>query len=353
MWILALRERESRAGMEIGYDADRDSARWLGIAHGAMSQSMSIVTAYDTLGEEGLRHSMVATKAKAIFLEKDLLPILMKCLGAAKDIKHIIVNDANGETIDTTSPEGGPKIMSFEEFRKLGESNPVDPVPPQPEDLACIMYTSGSGGPPKGVKILHKGIVAAGTMPSLTIKTKLTPPVAGASTVHHAPENPNITSSDILLAYLPLAHIFEFTFETAVLSWGCKLGYGNPKTLSSTSTRNCKGDIQELRPTLLVGVPAVWEMVKKGIMANINKASPILRGLFWGAFATKKFLLRNGLPGAGLLDKTVFKKVKDATGGRLRFCMNGAAPIAKETQEFISYALVPMINGYGMTETNA
>lgn len=66
-----------------------------------------------------------------------------------------------------------------------------------------------------------------------------------------------------------------------------------------------------------------------------------------------RFLIASGLPGKGLLDTIVFNKVKQATGGRLRFCFNGAAPIARETQEFISMAVTPMVSGYGATETAA
>ncbi len=131
------------------------------------------------------------------------------------------------------------------------------------------------------------------------------------------------------------------------------MGYGNPKTLSDASVRNCKGDIREFRPTVLVGVPAVWESVKKGIIAKVNSGSPILKNLFWAAYWAKSNLLSYGLPGAEILDAVVFKKVKDATGGRLRLCMNGGGPIAKETQRFISIAITPMINGYGLTETTA
>ena len=131
------------------------------------------------------------------------------------------------------------------------------------------------------------------------------------------------------------------------------MGYGNPKTLSDTSVKNCKGDIREFKPTVLVGVPAVWESVKKGIVAKVNSGSAIVRNLFWTALWAKNNLLHYGLPGAGLLDAVVFKKVKDATGGRLRICMNGGGPIAKDTQRFISMAITPMINGYGLTETTA
>lgn len=131
------------------------------------------------------------------------------------------------------------------------------------------------------------------------------------------------------------------------------MGYGSPKTLSDNSVRNCKGDIRELRPTVLVGVPAVWETVKKGIIAKVNQGSPVVRNLFWGALATKSFLMSSGLPGAAILDSVVFKKVREATGGRLRICMNGGGPIAKDTQRFISLAITPMVSGYGLTETTA
>jgi long-chain acyl-CoA synthetase len=158
---------------------------------------------------------------------------------------------------------------------------------------------------------------------------------------------------DGLLTYLPLAHILEFVFENAVIYWGGTMGYGGIKTISDASVRNCKGDIREFRPTILVGVPAVWETVKKGILAKVNAGSALTKTLFWNAMHAKSFLLGTGLPGAGVLDALVFSKVKEATGGRLRICMNGGGPIAKDTQRFISMAVTPMIVGYGLTETSA
>ena len=102
-----------------------------------------------------------------------------------------------------------------------------------------------------------------------------------------------------------------------------------------------------------MGVPAVWESVRKGIVAKVDAGSPVVRNLFWSALAAKRFLLGTGLPGSGVLDAVVFKKIKDATGGRLKICMNGGGPIAQDTQRFISMAIAPMINGYGLTETTA
>jgi long-chain acyl-CoA synthetase len=158
---------------------------------------------------------------------------------------------------------------------------------------------------------------------------------------------------DGVLTYLPLAHILEFVFENAALFWGATLGYGNPKTLSDASVRNCSGDIKEFKPAIMVGVPAVWETVKKGIIAKVNAGSPIVKTLFWGALKAKTNLLSAGLPGSNMLDAIVFKKLKEATGGRLKLCMSGGGPISKETQQFISMAICPMVIGYGLTETTA
>jgi long-chain acyl-CoA synthetase len=158
---------------------------------------------------------------------------------------------------------------------------------------------------------------------------------------------------DSLLTYLPAAHILELVFENACLYWGGTMGYGTIRTLSDTSVRNCKGDIRELKPSVLVGVPQVWETVKKGIVGKVEAGGAFTSKVFWAAMSAKRFLLSNGLPGPALLDSLVFNKVKDATGGRLRICLNGGGPISKETQAFLSFAITPMISGYGLTETAA
>ncbi|KAJ2896275.1 Long-chain-fatty-acid--CoA ligase 1 [Zalerion maritima] len=314
------------------------SQYWLAMAHGAASQSMPIVTAYDTLGAEGLQHSMVATRAKAIYLDGHLLPTLVSVLNHAKDIKYIIYNSqmepnpAHVKQLKEAHPS--VEVMGFDDLTKLGEENPFEPVAPTSEDLCCIMYTSGSTGTPKGVPLKHKNVIAA---------------VAGVSVV----VEPFIGPGDGLLTYLPLAHILEFVFEHACLYWGSTMGYGNPKTLSDASVRNCSGDIKEFKPTILVGVPAVWESVKKGIISKVNAGSSVVQKMFWGALWAKEHLLANGLPGTGILDAVVFKKIKEATGGRLRICLNGGGPIAKDTQKFISMAICTMISGYGLTETSA
>lgn len=135
------------------------------MSHAAASQSITVVTAYDTLGEEGLKHSLVQTASLAIFLDPGLMPSLASVLKDVPSIKYVIYNiDSEPKQADLDRLKQSfeyLQIMSLEELRKLGEENMVEPVPPAPEDLCCIMYTSGSTGPPKGVPLTHANVVAA------------------------------------------------------------------------------------------------------------------------------------------------------------------------------------------------
>ena len=163
----------------------------------------------------------------------------------------------------------------------------------------------------------------------------------------------SVSDKEFVLAYLPLAHIFEMALENLVLFIGGTLGYGSTRTLSDTSMRNSAGDMREFKPTVLVGVPQVWETVKKGVMAKLDTSSPILKSLFWGAFGYKSFMSRNKFPLASVFDGIVFSKVRELTGGRLRFIMNGASGVSAGTKNFLSLVLAPMLVGYGLTETCA
>lgn len=128
---------------------------------------MAIVTAYDTLGEDGLQHSMQQTSPKAIFLDPHLLTKLINPLKEAKSIQYVIYNsDSEVKEADIAKLKEAHshlQVMSVEELRKLGEENMVESTPAKPEDLCCIMYTSGSTGAPKGVMLTHKNVVAAGS----------------------------------------------------------------------------------------------------------------------------------------------------------------------------------------------
>ncbi|KAL2161946.1 hypothetical protein VTH06DRAFT_7731 [Thermothelomyces fergusii] len=314
------------------------SPQWLAMSHACSSQSMTIVTAYDTLGESGVEHSLVQSRANAMFVDPHLFETVRNPLKKADSVKVLIYNehtnlpasDAEIERFKADHP--GLTILSFDELRALGEENPVDPVQPSPDDTFCIMYTSGSTGPPKGVPVSHAGFVAA---------------VAGLHTVVEE----SVTHREYVLAYLPLAHILELVVENLVIFVGATLGYGSPRTLSDASMRNCYGDMRAFAPTIMVGVPQVWETVKKGIESKVNSSGALARTVFYSALALKSFLVRTNLPGAAVLDRTVFAPVRAITGGRLRFIVNGASGIAAPTLHFLSMVVAPMISGYGLTET--
>lgn len=156
-------------------------------------------------------------------------------------------------------------------------------------------------------------------------------------------------ASEVYLSFLPLAHILAFAVDCYQINKGITIAYANPRTLTDASVRNCKGDIGEARPTILVGVPQIYDTIRKGILNRVNNASPIAKMLFNGALSLKKKFLRLGLP-TFLMDALVFKKVQNQMGGRMRYAVSGGAPLSEETQEFFSSVVCNLFQGYGLTE---
>ncbi|KAI1504683.1 hypothetical protein F5X99DRAFT_370686 [Biscogniauxia marginata] len=316
------------------------SANWLCMSHGCASQSITVATAYDTLGPDAVEFSLTQTESKAMYTDPHLFKTAGRPLKNAKNVKYLIYNDSTNIPIPDEQiaefKETHPQltILSYSDLVALGEANPTPPVPPKPTDLCCIMYTSGSSGTPKGVPISHEALVA------------------GITGLYTAIEE-SISHNDVVLAYLPLAHILEMAVENLVVFIGGTLGYGSPRTLADSSTRHCPGDMRELAPTIMVGVPQIWETIRKGVESRLNSGGVLTRSLFWGAYNLKSMLVSAGLPGCFLLDSLVFKKVRQMTGGRVRFLFNGGSGISEGTLQFASLVLAPMITGYGLTETCA
>ncbi|CAG8571996.1 4706_t:CDS:2, partial [Dentiscutata heterogama] len=308
------------------------SANWMLMTHGCFKQSITIVTAYETLGEDGLLHSMNESEVKGMFTNADLLPTAAKVIGKVPTLQCIIYDgESKGEADKLKSDHPGIKILTLGELKQLGKEHHAEPIPPKPDDLCCIMYTSGSTGNPKGVLLTHSNLVAA---------------IAGINEILKKYIRPD----DTTITYLPLAHVLEFTVEHVCIWWGITLGYGNIRTLTDASVRNCLGDIREFKPTLMIGVPAVWESIRKGVLAKVNSSSPTVQRVFAAAFKAKAWLSQRDLP-TKPLDIMVFNKIKQQTGGRLRLALSGGAPLSEETQEFLTIALCPVLQGYGMTET--
>ncbi|KAI8046980.1 uncharacterized protein B0P05DRAFT_20631, partial [Gilbertella persicaria] len=149
-----------RKGSKVQISAST-SVEWMLMAHGAFSQAMTIVTAYDTLGPEGLQHSITESEANLCFMNSDQLSTLSKILPGCPSIDSVIYRgEATSEHLDAIKASGQIKhIMSFEQLEELGHQHPISPVKPQSSELCCIMYTSGSTGNPKGVMLTHGNVV--------------------------------------------------------------------------------------------------------------------------------------------------------------------------------------------------
>lgn len=327
------------------------SYQWMCSFLAAATQNIPIVTAYDTLGESGLTHSMIQTGSNAVFTDNVLLDQLIKPLEKAKEIRFVI----HGDTIDANDKRmqgkfyGNAvkardailkvrpdiKFMSMNEVIELGRKNKDIPLQDaKAEDLACIMYTSGSSGDPKGVVLSHANLLAG---------------IGGVSS--NVPRR-IVSSKDRVIGFLPLAHIFEMTFELVCFWWGSCIGYASVKTLTDALCRNCDSDMVEYKPTVMVGVAAVWESVRKGVLAKVRQLPPLTQKLFWTAYRAKAAMNAYHIPFASAFD-IIFKKVRAATGGHLRFVMNGGSPISLDAQVFISTLIAPLLLGYGLTETCA
>ncbi|KAF8828882.1 hypothetical protein HHX47_DHR3000962 [Lentinula edodes] len=179
------------------------SVNWQLMANACGSISTTIATAYDTLGESGLTHSLNEPESVGLFTNAELLPTLYKVLANTPSIKFVVYDGEPSENLvgDINAVRESIQVFSIDEIRELGKSKPTEPLRarlPKPETMACIMYTSGSTVPPKGVCVTHANLVA-----SIGAVYKLL--------------GPHLTYDDTYLAYLPLAHVLEYIVELIML----------------------------------------------------------------------------------------------------------------------------------------
>ena len=309
------------------------SPNWQIISHACALISTTTATAYDTLGESGLAHSLNEPNCIGIFTNPNLLPLLLKVLPNVPTVNFVIHDGRpSNEIIDkirNLRTENLIKVVHIDELRNIGRAHPhsnLDSRRPNKDTMACIMYTSGSTGAPKGVCLTHGNLVAA---------------VAAMYTVF----GPHIPAGDRFLAYLPLAHVLEYVVELCAVFAGVTCGYARPKTLTDASVRKCQGDLSAFKPNILFGVPAVWEMIRKAAMGKVSQSGFVTRNAFYLALEVKKWL-GPYVPGVNwAIDTMVLSQVKEAVGGHINFAVNGGAAISRETQEFFNLAVMPLTQG--------
>eukprot|EP00560_Eucampia_antarctica_P000433 CAMPEP_0197831352 /NCGR_PEP_ID=MMETSP1437-20131217/9543_1 /TAXON_ID=49252 ORGANISM="Eucampia antarctica, Strain CCMP1452" /NCGR_SAMPLE_ID=MMETSP1437 /ASSEMBLY_ACC=CAM_ASM_001096 /LENGTH=716 /DNA_ID=CAMNT_0043434229 /DNA_START=107 /DNA_END=2257 /DNA_ORIENTATION=- len=305
---------------------------WMIAAMGSFSQSFIVTTIYATLGFSAVVDAIQAGDISAILCNKRNVEKLVEKIKDMPTLKIIIYTSdyvAADENIELPAVPSGVQIISYDDFVASGDTVAFPPVPPKPTSCAVVMYTSGSTGKAKGVILKHYGLVAA---------------------CYSFTEQIKIRTDDIYVGYLPLAHIFELSVEFAVFASGGSVSYACPKTLTQKGAYPT-GALEHYCPSLLIGVPKVWDIIKKGAEAKIAASKPIAKFLVETAFQARKFAHQCGWE-TPLFNALVFKKFSNIVGGNLRMAGSGGGPLNSEVQSFVRTAFGCSMNqGYGLTET--
>jgi len=203
-----------------------------------------------------------------------------------------------------------------------------------PTDVASIVYTSGTTGRPRGAVLTHDNFVAEVTANALAVP---------------------LTEDDEQLLFLPLSHIFaRIAYLTSVQS-------GSVTTFSK-GLRSLPSELQSVRPTLIVGVPRVFEKIYARILARASGnavRARAARALVALAVRRSEALAEGREPGLAdrlqlaVAERTLFRQVRAVFGGRLRFAVSGGAPLSTDLGHFFTGAGVPILEGYGLTENCA
>ncbi len=317
-------------------------AEWITASLGFYSQNLRTVSLYATLGPDAVEYIINHAQTSVVFVSKENLPGLKKVIPKIDQVvKHIVVFDViyggrYGNTLDTVQQadvdafaEKGIKLLGLQALMDLGNAKTQVPLNlPKADDLAFIMYTSGTTGVPKGALLTHRNIVSD----------------AGA-----ASELVRLNVGDVYFSYLPLAHIFETVAQCFVWAVGGQVAF------TQGDIRHLISDLQECRPMLFCGVPRVFLKFYQNVWATIEKSSCIKKWYVNRAYRHQCARLAAHEPLDPSYDSNVFALMREKMGlSRVRVLVTGAAPCPPYLIEFMKVVSnAYFAQGYGLTETSA
>lgn len=298
-----------------------------------------LVPIYPTSSASQVEYILNDAAIELIFVgEQVQYDIAVQMLSQAKSLKKIVAFDKSVKL------NGEANSIYFDDLMILGEKSDKDQelkarqAKADEQDLAAILYTSGTTGTPKGAMLIHEGL-------NVAMRT-------------HTERLVSVSDKDVSIAFLPVSHVFERLWCYFCLFTGVEVVVNlNPLQIQQT--------IKEIRPTLMCAVPRFWEKVYAGVKENLSNYSSIMLGVIAWAIATGKkhnvdYLRVGKKPSAWLAmqykiaDKLIFSKVKLTLGienGNL-FPTAGAA-LSDTINLFLQSIGVPIYYGYGLTESYA
>jgi long-chain acyl-CoA synthetase len=293
------------------------------------------VPIYTTQAVDQIRYILTDSRPRALFVSnRKLFKHAAEALDGLNFLERIIFFEAE-------SASGINKSITLESFERSGaERSRKKPAAfdayleaIRPDDLATIIYTSGTTGEPKGVMLTH-----ANFMSNVLSITKGLP----------------ISSTDVALSVLPLSHIFERTGFYVFCYSGVSVYY-------SASFDQVGENLREVRPTVMTAVPRLFEkvyhrIVKKGLSEKGWKRRIFVRALDVGQrYGEAKYRGKRLRPllslQQGMANRLVFSKWREGVGGRLRYFVSGGAPLSPALSYSFLAAGIPILQGYGATET--
>ena len=305
------------------------------------------ITDLATLAGGGVTVPMFSTltSAQVEYIVRDSGAKIL-CVSSERQLQKIKDWDANVPTnlqhIVIFDDLQDDSVRTFDQVCELGQQvENGDQVYQQasdavgPDDLASIIYTSGTTGDPKGAMLTHSNFM---------------------SNAQAATGIVSITPDDVFLSFLPLSHVFErMGGHYLPLSGGATIAYAE-------SLFTIRQDMQEVRPTIMMSVPRLYEGMHERIIRSVKEGSSTKQKIFhWSVGVGTKVsqaIQRKRKPNpilslkASIANKLVFQKLKAVTGGRLRFFVSGGAPLSKAIAEFFHAAGILILEGYGLTETS-